>query len=104
MVRRVSLAVLLVVMMGLMVGSAAAGQPEATARFWLASYDPPRFAVQAQLVESQTDVTIKYAEAGFSVGFGSVQICAPGPLSKDEMTVLSAALDYAVQTAKAMPE
>jgi hypothetical protein len=102
--KRAAVVVLLVVVMGLMVGSASAGQPEAASRFWLASYDPPRFSVQAQLVESQTDVTIKYGESGFSVGFSSVQICAPGTLSADDMTVLSAALDYAVQTAKAMPE
>lgn len=103
MVRRVLVA-LLVVVMSLMVGSAAAGQPEATSRFWLASYDPPMFAVQAQLVESETDVTIKYDNAGFSVGFSGVQICSPGTLSSNDMTVLAAALDYAVQTANAMPE
>lgn len=102
--KRVAVVVMLVVVMALLAGSASAGQPEAASRFWLASYDPPRFAVQAQLVESQTDVTIKYDESGFSVGFSGVQICAPGTLSADEMTVLSAALDYAVQTAEAMPE
>ena len=102
--KRAAVVVLLVVVMGLMAGAASAGRPEAASRFWLASYDPPRFAVQASLVESQTDVTIKYGESGFSVGFSGVQICAPGTLSADEMTVLSAALDYAVQTAEAMPE
>lgn len=102
--KRVAVVVVLVVVMALLAGSASAGQPEAASRFWLASYDPPRFAVQAQLVDSQTDVTIKYHESGFSVGFSGAQICAPGTLSADEMTVLSAALDYAVQTAKAMPE
>lgn len=102
--KRAAVVVLLVVVMGLMVGSASAGQPEAASKFWLASYDPPRFAVQAQLVDSQTDVTIKFDGVGFSVGISGIQICAPGNLSADEMTVLSAALDYAVQTAKAMPE
>ena len=102
--KRAAVVMVLMVVLVLMAGSASAGQPEAASRFWLASYDPPRFAVQAQLVESQTDVTIKYDESGFSVSFAGVQICAPGTLSTDEMMVLSAALDYAVQTSKAMPE
>lgn len=102
--KRAAVVVVLVVLMALLAGSASARQPEAASRFWLASYDPPRFAVQASLVKSQTNVTIKYDESGFSVDFSGVQICAPGTLSADEMTVLSAALDYAVQTAEAMPE
>ena len=97
-------AVVLVVVMALLAGSASAGQPEAASRFWLASYDPPRFSVQAQLVESQTDLTIKYTDDGFSISFSGAQLCQPGTLSADEMTVLSSALDYAVQTANAMPE
>lgn len=101
---RACIVIMLVAMLCLLAGSASAGQTEAASRFWLASYDPPRFAVHAQLVESQTDVTIKFDGAGFSVGFTGVQICAPGTLSADEMTVLSAALDYAVRTANAMPE
>lgn len=88
----------------ILTGSASAGQPEATSRFWLASYEPPRFAVQAQLVESQTDVTIKFDGSDFSVGFFGAQLCEPGSLSADEMIVLSSALDYAVQTAHSMPE
>lgn len=103
--KRVTVVVVLVVVLGLLTASVSAGQPDATSRFWLASYDPPRFAVQAQLVDSQMDVVIKYTNGAFEVGFSSASItpCLSSALTATEMEVLASALDFAVQTAGAMP-
>lgn len=102
--KRAAMMVLLVVVLALMVGSASAGTSESESRFWMKAYAPPQVLIGARLAESSTDVTIEYDGYGFEVEFSGVQICQPGFLSVDDMSVFAAALDYALQTAKAMPE